>query len=108
MSIAALIIGIFGAVAGFVGALLGLLVGGIGSAFGAEGAATIGYLSLCALGVSIIALVGAALALAKPRFSAFLMASSAIVGLVLIGAAFVVATVLLLIAALLAFLGRNS
>ena len=108
MKIAALIIGIFGAIAGFVGALLGMLLGGLGSAFGAEGAATVGYLSLGGLGVSIVALVGAALVLAKPRFSALVMAGSAIVGLVLISAAFVVATVLLLIAALLAFLGRDS
>ncbi len=108
MRIAALIIGIFGAGAGFIGALIALLIGGIGSAIGDSEAVSIGKFGVGALGLSIVALAGAALAIAKPKFSAFLMSVSAIVGLILISFGWVVATVLLLIAAILAFIGRNE
>ena len=60
------------------------------------------------MAMSIIGLVGAALAMGKPRFAALLMAVSAIVGLVLISFGYILATVLLLIAAVLAFLGRKE
>ncbi len=107
MKIAALIVGIFGSVAGFIGAILALFVGGIGSAFGAEDAGQVTGLGFGALIASVVALVGAALALAKPRASAILMGISAIAGLIFVSFAFVLGTILLLIATLLAFLGRN-
>ena len=108
MKIAALIIGIFGAVAGFIGSILAIAVGGIGAGLGADEGEQIALFGLLALIMSVVGLVGAALALAKPRVSAGLMAISAVVGVILVSAAYVLATVLLLIAALLAFLGRRS
>lgn len=108
MRIAALIIGIFGSVAGFIGAIFALFVGGIGSAFGAEGAGEIAGLGFGALIASIAALVGAALAMAKPRTSAVIMGVSAIAGLIFVFMAFVIGTILLLLATLFAFLGRNQ
>ena len=58
--------------------------------------------------MSIVGLVGAALAIAKPRVSVVLMALSAVLGLIFISAFYIPATILLLVAALLAFLGRKS
>ena len=108
MRIAALIIGIFGSVAGFIGAVFAVFVGGLGGAFGAEGAEQVTGLGFGALIASIVALVGAALAITKPRTSAILMGVSAIAGLIFVSFAFVLGTILLLIATLLAFLGRNQ
>lgn len=108
MRIAALIIGIFGSVAGFIGAIFALFVGGIGGALGAEGAGQVAGLGVGALIASVAALVGAALAMAKPRTSAVIMGLSAIAGLIFISWAFVLGTVLLLLATLFAFLGRNQ
>ena len=108
MRIASLIIGIFGAIAGFIGALLAMLVGGIGVALDESEGNQIVVLGMVALLMSIVGLVGAALAMAKPRAAAMLMALSAIVGIVVIFLAYIVAMVLLLIAAALAFLGRNE
>ena len=108
MKIAALIIGIFGAVAGFIGSLLAIIFGGIGAGLGVEEGEQVIGLGFGALLMSVIALVGAALAIGKPKVSAGLMAISAVVGVILVSAAYVLATVLLLIAALLAFLGRRS
>ena len=108
MRIAALIIGIFGSVAGFIGAVFAVFIGGLGGAFGAEGAGEVAGLGFGALIASVVALVGAALALAKPRTSAVIMGVSAIAGLIFVSAAFVLGTILLLIATLFAFLGRNQ
>ncbi len=108
MRIAALIIGILGAVAGLIGAIVVLAVGGIGVVLEAEGGGEVVGLGFGALLMSVIGLVGATLAISKPKLAATLMAVSAIVGLVLIFVGYILATVLLLIAALLAFLGRHS
>ena len=108
MRIGAMIIGIFGAAAGFIGAIVVLAIGGIGVGLGAEGGGQVVGAGVGALLMSLVGLVGATLAIAKPRLAAALMAVSAIVGLVLIFVGYILATVLLLIAALLAFLGRHS
>ena len=101
-----MILGIFGAIAAFIGAIIALIVGGIGGAFEAEGAETIVIGGWIALLMSVVALVGAAITMAAPKVAAGFMVVSAIVGVIAISAAYVLATVLLLIAGLLAFIGR--
>ena len=106
MKLAALIIGIFGSVAGFIAAMFALLVGGIGAAVG--GGTEVAWLGFAAFVASIVALVGAALAIAKPRFSAVTMLVCGVVGLVCVSVFWIPAALLLAIAALLAFLGRKG
>ena len=107
MKVAGLIVGIFGSVAGFIGAIFALLfLGGIGAAFGAG--SEVAWLGFAALIVSIVALVAAALAIAKPRFAAAVMLVSGIAGFICISAFWIPAGLLLGIGALLAFLGRKS
>ena len=108
MRIAALIIGIFGSLAGFIGSIVAMFVGSVAGAFGADDSGLVVGLGLGALLMSIMGLVGAALVIARPRLSAAMMGTSAIVGFVLVFVAYILAAVLLLIAAILAFLGRNS
>ena len=107
MRIAALIVGIFGAIAAFIGSVFALLIGGLGGALGVEEAGTVVVGGSIALLMSIVGLIGAALSIAKPRVAAALMGISAIVGLIAVFAAYVLGTVLLIIAAILAFLGRQ-
>lgn len=106
MKLAALIIGIFGSMAGFIAAIFGLIVGGIDFAIG--GGAEIAWQSFGAMGMSVVGLVGAALAIGKPRIATGLMVLSAVLGTIFISLFYVPAAVMLLIAALLAFLGRKS
>ena len=56
--------------------------------------------------ISILAMVGAAFAMAKPKFAASLLLVAGIAGLFAIGGFYLIAGPLLLVAALLAFLGR--
>ena len=107
MRTAGLIVGILGSFAGFIGAVIALLLGGVGLALGADKAESVTAWAFVALGASIMGLVGAALSMAKPRAAAGLMLASAIVGTVAVEVAYLLAAVLLLIGAILAFLGRG-
>ncbi len=121
MRVAGLIVGVLGSIGGFIGALLALLVlissttlsagarfGGLGAAVDAPEVGTVTTRAFVVLAASIVGLVGAALSVAKPRMAASLMVVSAVVGVIAIFAAYILATVLLSIGALLTFLGRNE
>ena len=108
MRLAALITGLVGAVAGFVGAIVALVAGGIAGALEVQEGATVAALGLAALLASVVGLVGASLSMTRPRAAAGLMVLSAVVGVFTISVAYALATVLLLIAAILAFLGRRE
>ena len=117
MRIAAFILGIIGSTAGFIGALRFLFVDTAwdpelgGAAFGGAelgGGGEVVTLGIGALLISIVAVVGASLAKSKPGLAAALMAASAIVGFILVFTAYIPASVVLLAAAILAFLGRDK
>ena len=114
MKIAALILGVLGGIGGLIGAALALLLAGAAEVVGemsGEGAGAgeeIAALGLMAFVASVVGLVGGAIAIGKPKAAAVLMLVAAIVGLISISFAFIPATILLLIGALLAFLGRNE
>jgi hypothetical protein len=111
----ALALGLVGGVIGLVAAGFALAVGGIGTALNSSatssGQTNFGMVTTggwIALGSSVVGLVGAALALAKPRLASLVMLVAAIGGFVGISLFYVVAGPLLLVGALLAFLGRNA
>ena len=108
MRIAAMIIGIFGSIGAFMGACTVTVGGGLADAFGAEEGAQIASMGIVGWAASIVALVGAAMAMGKPRTAAIIMVVAAVVGLIVNGGFFIPGAVLLAVAALLAFLGRNE
>lgn len=99
--IAALIIGIFGAVAGFMGALLVLTAGGLGTVLEQEGAGLAIWSALIAVGASIMGLVGAAISLHNPKAASRLMLASAVVGFIGVTLAYAVAIILFGVASFL-------
>lgn len=106
MRIAALILGLIGGIIGLFAAGIALGVGALGGATGVQGSDTVVGLGWAALALSVVGIVGGALALAKPRAAAVLLLLAGIGGLVAISLAYVVSGPLLIIAAVLAFLGR--
>jgi hypothetical protein len=108
MKVAALVLGILGGLAGLLGGTCALAVGGIGEALGAEGAEEVIGLGWLAFVAAIVGLIGAGVALPKPKISALLMAIAAVAGLIAVSFAYIFATVLFGIGALLAILGRNE
>jgi hypothetical protein len=63
-------------------------------------------LGFIALGLAIVGIVGGALAQAKPRVAALLMLIAGIGGFIAVSAFWIVSGLLLIIGAVLAFLGR--
>jgi hypothetical protein len=108
MRTGALVLGLIGGIFGLISAVIALFVGGIGGAVEAEGAGTVVGLGWSALFFSLLGLVGAALSLAKPVLAAVIMGVAAIAIAISISLFAVIATPMLLVAALLAFLGRNT
>lgn len=97
-----MVLGILGGLAGIGGAILALFVGGIGGAFGAQGAGLVSKLGFFAIPLSILGIVGGALASAKPKVAGKLMIVSAIGGFISIFMAYMIAAILLIIGGILA------
>lgn len=108
MRTGALVLGIIAGIFGILSAVLALFVGGMGTAFESEGAGTVVGLGWSALGFSLLGLIGAALAMAKPILAAVIMLVAAVAIGISISLFAVIATPLFLVAALLAFLGRHT
>lgn len=85
-----------------------LVLGVSGLLFGVYEGADVSWRGFGAIVMSVVGLVGAALAIAKPRIAAVLMMVSAVLGFVFVTLFYSLATVLLLVATLLAFLGREG
>jgi len=107
MRIAALIIGIVGGVFGLLSVISGLFVGGIGSAAEAEGASSIIGHSFAGLFFCILGFLGAGLAMARPLVGGLILLISALGALVAMSLFAIIVSPLFLIAAILAFFGRN-
>lgn len=113
MRVAALVLGIIGGVIGIMAAATATGLGGMAGALADDPAATAQATDIAGRGalgivISIVALVGGALAMAKPRTAAVIMLLTGIAGLVAVGGFYLLAGPLLLVGALLAFLGRKS
>lgn len=104
MKIAAMVLGILGGLAGLGGAVLALFFGGLGSAFGVQGAGLVSNLGFFAIPLSILGIVGGAMASAKPALAGKLMIASAVGGFISIFLAYMIAAILLIIAGILAIM----
>jgi len=108
MRIAAMILGIMGGLAGLAGAIFALLVGGLGAALEAEGAQTVIGLGWAAIPLSLLGIVGGALASAKPTAAGILMLVSGIGGFVAISMGYIIGGPLLILGGIFALIGRRE
>lgn len=105
---AELVLGLLGGIIGLLASGAALLFGGLGSAFGAEGASQVigqGWLAVLA---SIVGTIGAALVKSRTKLAGWLMIISGVVGLVAISAFYIISTILLGIAGLMALLRKQE
>jgi hypothetical protein len=108
MRTAALVLGITGGVFGILAGLLAMMVGGIGSAFDAEGSGSVVGLGFAAIMLGVLGIIGGAVSNRSPKAAAILQTIAGILGFIAVSLFWVLAGVLLLIGALMAFLGRKS
>jgi hypothetical protein len=108
MRIAALIIGVIGGIFGLLSVVFGFAIAGIGNATEAEGAGTMMNLVFAGLFFCLLGFLGAGLAMAKPLAGAIILLVSALGALISMSFFAIIVSPLFLIAAILAFFGRNS
>lgn len=108
MRTAAMVLGIIGGLAGLGGAIFALTVGGLGAAFGGEGAETVIGLGWAAMGISLVGLVAAALSKARPKAAGIVMILAGVAGFIAISMGYIIAGPLLIIAGILAIRGRRE
>jgi hypothetical protein len=97
MRTAALVLGIVGGVFGILAGLLAMLVGGIGSAFDAEGSGMVAGLGFAAIMLGVLGIIGGALANRRPGASAILQGAAGTLGFVAISLFWTIAGVLLIV-----------
>lgn len=105
-------LGIIGGVIGLMAAAMAGLLGGAAGALATDPTATAQAAEIAGRGglgvlISIVAMVGGGLAMAKPRAAAVIMLATGVAGLLAVGGFYLLAGPLLLVGALLAFLGRK-
>ena len=108
MKTASLILGIIGGIFGLIGATFALFIGGLGGALEAEGASQIVGLGWFGFLFAILGIVAGAIAIAKPKIAGILMLVAGIGGIISISAAFAPASILLMVAGILALVGSRS
>jgi hypothetical protein len=109
MRVTAMVLSIIGGLFGLLGALIGIGLAGANAAVGGPADATAwgSGASTLALVSSVAAFIGAGLTTTKPRAAATLLLLASIGTLLGLGLFAILATPLMLIASLLAFLGRR-
>ena len=107
MRTASLVLGITGGVFGILSGLLAMMIGGIGSAFAAEGSGSVVGLGFGAILLGVLGIIGGALSNRSPGKASLLQAIAGFLGFIAIWLFWTLAGVLLLIGALMAFLGRS-
>ncbi len=108
MSTASLVFGIVGGMFGILAGLLAMMVGGIGSAFDAEGSGSVVGLGFAAILLGVFGIVGGALSNRSPGAAGIVQAVVGVLGFVAISLFWVLAGVLLIAGAVFAFLSRRS
>ena len=116
MRIVSIVLGILGSIALFVGTLvvfLGAGMAGLAGELGSDTALKETGSQLVLMGIvgwiaSVVALIGSCLSMAKPRFASLTMIVALIVGAIATGLFSIPGIILLAIASLFAFLGRNE
>ncbi|MUG68849.1 DUF4064 domain-containing protein [Paenibacillus campinasensis] len=99
-----LIAGIFGIIA----SIIALFIGGVDAAFSADGTSSITGLAISAMLFSILGIVGAAMAKAKPKVAGILMVVSGVAGLISISMFYILSAVLFVIGGFMGILSKKS
>lgn len=108
MRTASLVLGIVGGVFGIIAGFLALLFGGLGVATEQAEGGTIVGLGVAAIFISVVAIVGGALAPRYPKAAAILQLFACVAGFIAVSLFWIFSGILLLIGAGLAFFGRKA
>jgi hypothetical protein len=104
MRTAAMVLGITGGVFGILSGFLAMFIGGVGTAFGLDQSGMVFVLGMAAIVISVIGIIGGALAGRNPLAAAVLIGFAGVTGFLAISLFWILAGLMLLPGALLAWL----
>lgn len=99
-----LIAGIFGIIA----SIIALFIGGVDAAFSDSGSSSITGLAISAMLFSILGIIGAAMAKAKPKVAGIIMLVSGIAGLISISMFYILSAVLFVVGGFMGILSKKN
>ncbi|TCZ75332.1 hypothetical protein E0485_18275 [Paenibacillus albiflavus] len=99
--------GLISGILGIASAIIALFFSGFAATLGVEGAGDVVWLGWLAFGVSILGIIGAAIARSKPKLAGFFMVVAGVVGFVAISWLYVISTVLFVIAGLVGLFSKK-
>ncbi|WP_411552178.1 DUF4064 domain-containing protein [Paenibacillus lautus] len=99
-----LIAGIFGIIA----SIIALFIGGVDAAFSDSGSSSITGLAISAMLFSILGIIGAAMAKAKPKVAGVIMLVSGIAGFISISMFYILSGVLFIIGGFMGILSKKN
>lgn len=99
-----LIAGIFG----IISSLFAMFLGGVATAFGASSGETVTNLGWAALILSVVGIVGAAMAKSKPKLAGWLMIVAGIGGLISVSMYYILSTILFVVGGFMGVLSKKG
>ncbi|GAW28947.1 DUF4064 domain-containing protein [Carboxydocella sp. ULO1] len=105
---AELILGLLGGILGLIASFIALFIGGVGSAFNAQGAGTVVSLGWSAALLSILAIVGSVMVKSKPKTAGIMFLIASIGGVISISAFYIIPGILIFIAGIMALVRKDK
>ncbi|SFJ67867.1 hypothetical protein SAMN02799624_05444 [Paenibacillus sp. UNC496MF] len=103
-----LAMGIIGGIFGIIASIIAMMVGGIGSAFAADGANQIVALGFVAMLFSILGIIGGAISRSKKKLAGTFLLVSGIGGFICISLFFTISGILFIVAGLMGLLSKKA
>jgi hypothetical protein len=100
--------GIIGGVFGIIAGILAMSIGGVGSAFGADGANAVVGLGFAAMLFSILGIIAGAIAKSRPKLAGSLLLVSGIAGFICISLFFIISGILFIVAGLMGIFTKSK
>lgn len=102
------VLGLIGGIFGIISGIMAMAIGGLGTAFEAQGASTVGNLGIVAILLSVLGIVGSIVVKSKGKLGGLFMTIAAIGGIICVSALFILPGILLIIPGIMGLVKKNQ
>ena len=102
------VLGLIGGIFGIIAGIIAMTVGGLASAFSADGASTVTNLGVGAILLSVLGIVGAVVVGSKGKLGGLFMTIAAIGGIICVSYFYILSGILLIIPGIMGLVKKNQ
>lgn len=102
------VLGLIGGIFGIIAGIMAMTVGGLASAFSADGASTVSNLGIGAILLSVLGIVGAVIVRTKGKLGGLFMTIAAIGGIICVSYFYILSGILLIIPGIMGLVKKNQ